>query len=235
MKQTEAFIKNVFSKIANRYDFINTILSFGTNTGIVKRLSALILKEHRPKILLDLCCGTANISKELLGSMKDHHFPLPTVDCVDFCPEMLKEAQKKLFSEPTMIRYIRSDATTLPFSDNSYDTITLGYGIRNICQKQKALCEISRVLQPKGKLFILELTRPHKYVALPMRLYLQALLPIAGMALAGQWKAYRYLASSIYAFSTDQLLELLKKSGFKCTRVSTNSFGLLTFIEAEKL
>jgi demethylmenaquinone methyltransferase/2-methoxy-6-polyprenyl-1,4-benzoquinol methylase len=148
---------------------------------------------------------------------------------------MLKEAQKRLSNEQAFIRYIRANATSLPIPDNTYDTIMISYGMRNICDRERAILEMARVLKPKGKLFVLELTRPNALISPILRIYLQTCIPIIGGLLTRQWRGYRHLAKSIYSFSTSQLIEQLHQSGFACNEIFSNSCGILTFIHAEKL
>ncbi len=233
--QKESFIKDVFSKIASRYDLVNALVSFGSNTHWINKFTRLLLDHHSPQNVLDLCCGTAMVSKSLLDEIRQRQLLIPTLDCVDFSPQMLKEAQKRLSNEQAFIRYIRANATSLPFSDNSYDTIMISYGIRNISDPKRAILEIARVLKPKGKLFILELTRPNALISPLLRIYLQICIPIIGGLLTRQWKGYRHFAKSIYSFSTPLLIEQLHQSGFACNEIFSNSCGLLTFIHAEKL
>jgi len=233
--QKESFIKSIFSKIANRYDFVNTCVSFGSNMYWINKFTQHLLDNHSPKHVLDLCCGTATVSKSLLEEVRRRQLLVPTLDCVDFCEQMLKEAQKRLSHELAFIRYIRANAVTLPVSDNTYDTIMISYGIRNICNREKAILEISRVLKPKGKLFILELTRPNPLISPILRLYLQVCVPTIGGIFTRQWKGYRHFASSIYSFSASRLIEQLHQAGFACREIFSNSCGLLTFIHAEKL
>jgi len=231
----ENFIGSIFSRIAKRYDLVNRCVSLGSHVHWTNKFVDLLLNNHTPQCILDLCCGTGAITQTLLHRIRKRNLLVPTVDCVDFCPQMLAEAQKKLSDEVALIRYIRANATSLPLPDNMYDTVLISYGIRNICNRERALQEIARVLRPKGKLFILELTRPNALVSPFMRVYLQLCIPAIGGLLTGQWRGYKYLASSIYSFSTSSFINQLNHAGFSCKEVLSNSYGLLTLVHAEKL
>jgi len=235
MKTTESIVKDIFSHIANKYDLVNAIASLGTHSHWNKRFIEIVLGLHRPQNVLDLCCGTANITKALLDEMRTRHLTIPTIDCVDFCPQMLQEAQKKLFNESALIRFLRADATCLPVANETYDTIISSYSIQNIYHREKAFEEISRVLKPSGKLFLLELTKPFPMLSPFIKIYLYTILPLIGGLLTRQWKAYAYLGSAVYSLRSEDLVEQLQNNGFHCKKVVQNSFGFLTFLCAEKL
>jgi demethylmenaquinone methyltransferase / 2-methoxy-6-polyprenyl-1,4-benzoquinol methylase len=122
----------------------------------------------------------------------------------------------------------------LPFANDSYDTISIAYGIRNIQDKEAAIREAARVLRPGGQLCILELTRPHTFIRPFHSLYLKTLVPLIGTIVTGQREAYRYLPRSIHNFSLTDLISTLSRSGFTPQMPQSLTFGIATLIIAEK-
>ena len=133
-------IKNLFDNLANKYDFMNNIISFGTHK-FIKKLAIKELNIKPNSKVLDLCCGTGD-----LGSIIKETEPTCDITGVDFSENMLEIARKR---NPKNT-YWNFDTTNLPFEKNSFDYIVMGFGLRNIVQKNKALEEIHRILKPNG-------------------------------------------------------------------------------------
>jgi len=233
----ESHIKQMFTGIANKYDLVNTCISLGRYSYWCRHFAKATLSHHQatPQNILDLCCGTASITQALLEEMSKQALPTPSIDCVDFCPEMLKLAQHKLYENSAFLRFIRANAVDLPFPDNSYDIVSLAYGIRNIPDRKKALQEIFRILRPHGTISILEVARPNTAYSPLLRLYLRFFIPLIGGLLTRQWKTYTYFGSSIYNFSHSELIEELQNTGFHSITFSSQNLGLLHTIQAKKL
>lgn len=221
----------LFDAISPKYDLMNRILSCGLNALWMKRLVHAIVNTH-PTRYLDLCCGTGAVVVQLVDSWNED--PLPTIDCVDFSPAMIAIAKNRLSTLGVPYKAFMADATALPFANESYDTISMAYGIRNIANKQAALCEAARVLRPGGTLCILELTQPHTRIRPFHRLYLTTVVPIIGTLLTGQFAAYQYLPRSIQSFSVPDLISTLCQCGFSPQMPVPLSFGIATLIIAEK-
>ena len=216
----------LFDNISQRYDRVNTLLSFGLNALWMRRLARSIL-DAQPQRHLDLCCGTGAVAAQLIRRCAQ---PLH-IDCVDFSPEMLATARNRLAH--TGVRMFLADATALPFEKASYDTVSISYGIRNIPDKEAALCEAARVLRPGGRLCIFELTRPKSLLRPFHSLYLAA-IPFLGWVMTGQREPYRYLSHSIRNFSVTECVEALLRQGF-CPQIPQAVFsGVATLIIAEK-
>jgi demethylmenaquinone methyltransferase/2-methoxy-6-polyprenyl-1,4-benzoquinol methylase len=217
-------IQNMFGSIAEDYDRANLVLSFGLH----KYWNETLVREIGPKRkVLDLCAGTGDIAKAFLNI-----FPGTEITLVDFCPEMLEIAKKKVSGG----EFIVGDAQKIPLPDASKEAITIAYGIRNVKQPLVAFQECYRVLQPGGVLGILELTRPDKKAfKLSHHLYLKTLLPILGKFVAKDKKAYSYLAQSVRNFSSPVELEKeLLSVGFRSVHKRILTFGTVTLLIAHK-
>ena len=219
----------LFDAISPQYDLMNGILSAGLNTLWMRKLVHAIL-DTNPKRYLDLCCGTGAVVVQLSSSSKK---PLPSIDCVDFSPAMIAIAQDRLSARNIPHRTHVADATALPFANDSYDTISIAYGIRNILNKEAAIREAARVLRPGGRLCILELTQPHTFIRPFHSLYLKTLVPLIGTIVTGQREAYRYLPRSIHSFSLSDLISTLRRCGFTPQMPQPLTFGVATLILAE--
>lgn len=146
MTHTPEKIQNMFNKIAQKYDFINKVMSLGTQ-DYVKKSSINALKINKHYNVLDLCCGTGDLAR-VIKKIE----PETIVVGVDFSQNMLDIAKSK----SSNIQFIHADATKLPFEDNSFDIVTMGFGLRNIPNAEKAVEEIYRVLKPNGQFLHLD-------------------------------------------------------------------------------
>jgi ubiquinone/menaquinone biosynthesis methyltransferase len=184
----------IFNAIARRYDRTNSILSFGFNALWHRKLIGEVRKEPHEKIL-DLACGTGTLTKKLAS------LPGTRVTGVDPSANMLSVAQKRLGTKEN-ISLIKGYAESLPFSEGSFAVVTVSYGIRNFAQMEVSLQETWRVLEPGGRLFILEFS-PEKGDSpgnVLKRFYIHRILPRIGWLSTGQKQAYRYLRDSVESF-----------------------------------
>lgn len=189
-KSSPQTIRALFASIAKDYDQANDFASLGRHrVWNQKLIDSISPAQH----LLDLCAGTGEIA---LGFLKTH--PQSCATLVDFCPEMLHVAQHKGQKFAQRMRTICADAMELPFPKQTFDAVTLAYGIRNVAQPQTCLQEVFRVLQPQGTFSILELTRP-SFAPLGWmhKLYTYTCLPLFGRYISNNASAYRYLAKSV--------------------------------------
>lgn len=191
-------IRGMFSKIAKSYDKGNSYLSCNMHHFWNKALARKVSEKSDVKTLLDLCCGTAEVTRQFLFSC---YLP-EKVYCIDFCPEMLELAKEKFSTFPhPPTSFIEGDAQNIPLEDNSVDGITLSYGIRNIENPLKCIKECERVLKPSGTLGILELTRPSSMILRSChKMYLRFALPFIGGIVSKDKEAYTYLSKSIQQF-----------------------------------
>jgi demethylmenaquinone methyltransferase / 2-methoxy-6-polyprenyl-1,4-benzoquinol methylase len=195
-------IQTMFSAIAPRYDLANAIMSCGVHTLWNRHLLRSLYKQ-KPRIHLDLCCGTGAIGIRLARKQNT------IVHLLDFSPEMVEIATQRAMHHnlPRFMPHV-ADATQVPLPDSSVDTISIAYGVRNIHDWEKLTKELARVLRPGGTVHILELTYPQNRL---MRLWLHKAVPFLGGCLTKNRAAYDYLTASIQQFSLEKLQAALHK------------------------
>lgn len=238
MKSNPETIVEMFSTIANKYDRANAVLSFNLHKYWNRQLVKNVLKRTKPTscAFLDVCCGTGDIALEIMKFQKTSS----EVFFLDFCPEMLKCAEKKIdlfrninIHEPI---FIQGDAQNLPFQDHQMDCITIAYGIRNIKSPEKCIQESYRTLKKDGIIGILELTQPsNKILKYSHNIYLQKIMPQLGKLIATNKNAYDYLCNSINTFiPPNELMNMLSDHNFQnVTKISLLG-GIATILIAEK-
>lgn len=225
-----ATIRAMFGKIAKRYDLANSIVSLNFQKSWNKKLAASLVHSQ---ILLDLCSGTGEIAFRWLDLQKRPKVAI----LLDFCEEMLQGACAKSspYIDKHTLKIIKADACSLPLEAGSVDGISIAYGIRNIQHPEKCFSEAFRVLQPLGKLAILELTEPSNPILNKLhRTYLDYVLPHLGGFITQQQEPYAYLAKSIQNFTKPQAIkDQLLKAGFIDVSIRPLTFGIATLIEAK--
>lgn len=210
------YVRTMFDSIVPTYDFLNRFLSAGIDNFWRRDLVKLAGKLENKKIL-DICCGTGDLTRKLLLAGGQ-------VYSLDFSFNMLKKGIDKGWLSGINIQ---ADAGKLPFTGESFDVITIAFGIRNIPDVDVFLSETFRVLDTHGSLFILELTRPeNRIVRFFYNLYLEKILPFFGGLFSGEKEAYKYLAGSISTFlDKDQLINRIKSAGFKKLEHKAKTLG----------
>jgi len=202
----------MFASIAGRYDFLNHVLSLGLD----RRWRRRAVRELAPPAdarVLDLCGGTGDLSIELALEI-----PEGLVVCCDFCPPMLARAVPKFRRKRVddRCRVLGADGLRLPFPDDTFDGVTVAFGVRNFVDMGQGLREIRRVLAPGGKLVVLEFSTPHAPVLSQLyRFYLGRVLPRLGDSVSGTAGPYGYLARTIADFPAPDLLAgHIREAGF---------------------
>lgn len=218
-------VQEMFDNIADKYDFLNGLLSFALDNNW--RRNAIRLANIKPNNkVLDLACGTGDMISQI---QKQH--PDAIIYGADFSVNMLHISQKKLGSIP----FTAADAHNLPFKDNTFDRLTMAFGFRNVTDKAMGLSELYRVIKPGGKVCILELTRPeNKLTSFFYKIYFMHLLPFIG-GLFSSKKAYKYLPDSVYKFpKRHEYRQLIEDAGFKNIHFKSLVFGAVTIAVMDK-
>jgi len=198
-------VRGMFDRIAPVYDVMNRVMT----AGLDRRWRRLAVSEvvWPGDRVLDACCGTGDLAVE--AERRGGR-----VVGLDFSERMLERARKKSGA----IEWVRGDALALPFEDDAFDAATVGFGVRNLADLEGGLRELARVLQPGGKLAVLEITRPRGALKPFFQLWFDVLVPLAGRILPGG-KAYTYLPASVRRFpGPDDLSRLLERAGFEGVR-----------------
>jgi demethylmenaquinone methyltransferase / 2-methoxy-6-polyprenyl-1,4-benzoquinol methylase len=194
-------VRSMFDRIAPVYDVMNRAMTAGLDQRW-RRLTARAVVRPGDDVL-DACCGTGDLA---IAARKAGG----KVTGLDFSEPMLERARRK----DATIEWVRGDLLELPFADASFDAATVGFGVRNVVDLERALAELRRVLRPGGRLAILEITRPRGPLQLFYRLWFDLLIPLAGRLLPGG-KAYTYLPASVRRFPGPEALSaLLGAHGF---------------------
>jgi demethylmenaquinone methyltransferase/2-methoxy-6-polyprenyl-1,4-benzoquinol methylase len=222
--QNPVYIQKMFGKIARRYDLANHMLSMGLDYGWRTRIARLVAV-HRPQLVLDLATGSGDLALTLA-----RHCPKAEIVAADFCLPML--AQARLKNVPNLTG---ADGTRLPFAENTFDALTVAFGLRNMASYEASILEFLRVLKPSGLLLILDFSIPQNVLKLPYRLYLRHFLPRLAGLLTGEKCAYDYLGESIEAFpSGKQMTDLIANAGGVAPVSRQLAGGIVSLYEARK-
>jgi demethylmenaquinone methyltransferase/2-methoxy-6-polyprenyl-1,4-benzoquinol methylase len=227
----DIFIKNIFSGIAPYIDFLSTAFSFGLSNLWRKNLISISGIKRGDRVL-DVCSGTGELALLIMKEVGPHG----SVVGIDFCEAMLKIANKKTNSRQKNISFILSDAKELGFPDDTFDVVTVAFGMRNIPDTILALEEIERVLKPRGRFLCLELTRPQKRWFLPIyKGYVFKVMPFVAKIISKTATPYMYLPRSIDAFyKREEFKHIIEECGFSEVTVHSMTIGVATLYGAIK-
>jgi demethylmenaquinone methyltransferase/2-methoxy-6-polyprenyl-1,4-benzoquinol methylase len=216
------YVREMFAGIAHRYDLLNSLLSF--NRHRAWRRQAVRLAALRPgDSALDICTGTGDFALDLYRAIG----PDGIVIGSDFCAPMIRRGKAKTDSvSQGRICMMIGDALRLPYRANSFDCVTVGFGIRNVADAQQGLVEMARVAKPGGRVVCLEFNRSESRFWRPLcDFYERRMLPRIG-GLLSRREAYAYLQASIQAFhSRKELAQLMENAGLTDVRVINLNFG----------
>lgn len=225
-------VGEMFDKIAFRYDFLNRFLSAGIDK-IWRRKAIQTLMPYRPKQMLDVATGTGDFA---LMSFKMLH--PQKITGIDISTGMLELGRKKIEKAglSNVIELKEGDSEAISFNDNSFDAVTVAFGVRNFEDLEKGLSEIRRVLSPGGRLVILEFTRPSTPVIKQIyQLYMKYITPAVGKLFSKNNEAYQYLNDSVVRFPEKQsFIHILNKTGYRNAFYKTLTFGICSIYCAEK-
>jgi demethylmenaquinone methyltransferase / 2-methoxy-6-polyprenyl-1,4-benzoquinol methylase len=226
LSKTPSRIASMFDAIADRYDFLNHLLSAGIDRRWRRRAIRSLALTGRERVL-DLCTGTADLAIAALTADP----PAARVVGVDFAPAMLRVGSEKLRRRNLNGRaaLIRGDATGTPIASASIDAVTLAFGIRNVDDVAAACDEIRRALKPGGRFAILEFGVPRiPGLRAAYLWYFNRILPRVGRLVSRDRAAYSYLPASVTAFSTpDEFVTILRQHGFLDVSAVPLTFGIV--------
>jgi demethylmenaquinone methyltransferase/2-methoxy-6-polyprenyl-1,4-benzoquinol methylase len=238
-REASSRVREMFTHIAPRYDFLNRLLSLSIDRVWRRRAAAhfadiLRLPETR---VLDVCCGTGDLSFALqrLRPGKSRDAGVRPIIGSDFVEPMLTRARAKARVANGSLAFAAADALQLPFADASFDLVTTAFGFRNLANYEEGLREFARVLKPGGELGILEFTDPSGPMAGVFRFYFQRILPHVGGAISGNSEAYRYLPGSVAKFPSPlELAALMERGGFADVRIASWNLGSVVLHSARR-
>ena len=225
-------VRSMFDSIAWRYDFLNHLLSFGTDFFWRRKAINEIGKRIDPDKILDVATGTCDLAIAALRLSPE------SVCAIDFSQRMLEEGRKKIHRRrlEKRIELVMADSENLPFDDSTYDVAMVAFGVRNFEDPRKGLGEMCRVIKPGGVVMVLEFSRPSKF---PFRyvysFYFHRILPAFGKLFSRDGNAYRYLPESVSRFPEgDDFIDLMKEAGFTDLSRRSLTGGVATIYTGNK-
>lgn len=225
-------VEQMFDNIAPAYDQLNHTLSLGIDKSW-RRKAIDWLKLYRPQRIMDVATGTGDFAILACRELQPEH--LVGTDISEGMMNVGREKVKKA-GLSGKISFAREDCTSLSFADNSFDAITVAFGVRNFEDLDKGLSEMCRVLKPGGHLVILELTTPERF---PMKqlfaVYSRLVIPTLGKLFSKDNSAYKYLPQTIKAFPQGEVMRgVISRAGFGEVRFRRLTFGICTLYTATK-
>ena len=223
----------MFDAIAPRYDLLNHVLSAGMDRNWRNRAIDALALPDRARVL-DVCTGTGDLALAAVAGRSDG----VSVVGVDFAAEMLRLGLAKVrgASLERRIRLVRGDAARIPVGDGTCDAATIGFGIRNVAEPERALAEIARILKPGGRLAILEFGQPRiPGIRTLYSWYFRYLLPLVGRLISKHQSAYSYLPASVGTFPPpSEFAKTLAATGFSHVQAVPLTFGIVYLFIAER-
>ncbi|MCC8187350.1 MAG: bifunctional demethylmenaquinone methyltransferase/2-methoxy-6-polyprenyl-1,4-benzoquinol methylase UbiE [Bacteroides sp.] len=225
-------VEQMFDNIASDYDRLNHTLSWGIDRYWRKKAIRL-LKPSRPQQMLDVATGTGDFAIQACYELKPRQ-----IIGTDISEGMMEVGRQKVQKAGLsgQITLVREDCMALSFAKNSFDAVTVAFGIRNFEDLEKGLAEMFRVLRPGGKLVMLELTTPERF---PMKqlfgIYSRIIIPLLGRIFSKDRRAYTYLPETIRVFPQGEVMQkILWQTGFKEAAFRRLTFGICTLYMATK-
>ncbi len=224
----------MFGRIARRYDIANRLLSGGMDVYWRWRLVRSV-RQTAPRHVLDLATGSGDVAFALSRSLGSH---VP-ITGMDFCQPMLDEADRKKNAAPAAryarVEFLPGDGLALPLEEDSYDAVTIAFGLRNLADRARGLAEMRRVLRPGGHLFVLEFSQPWPCIRPFYAFYLRRILPRIAGAVTGDRSAYDYLNSSIETFPARLAVSAeIRAAGFSLVQARGLTCGIVALHQATK-
>ena len=224
-------VAQMFDTISENYDELNRVISLGIDVKWRKKVVEIVGKK-KPKQILDIATGTGDLVLMMASLNPDRIVGL------DISAGMLEVGKRKIEKAKLSdkIEMIVGDSEEMPFNDNTFDAITVSFGVRNFANLDKGIKEIARVLKPAGVLVILETSNPTKFpFKQGYKFYTNFILPIIGKIFSKDKVAYSYLSESANSFPFGEAFNnILQKNGFTNTKDTPVTFGVATIYTASK-
>lgn len=234
VKEKMTRVAGVFTSVANKYDVMNDLMSLGIHR-IWKQLTMFLAGVRPGQKVLDLACGTGDLTLKLCGKVGGQG----VVVASDINYAMLEKGRARLMDKGIIgnVHYVQANAERLPFPDNYFDHITIGFGLRNVTHIDTALQAMERVLKPGGQVLILEFSQPNLARIRPLYdLYSFNVLPMLGKLIAGDAESYRYLAESIRMHPDQETLKnMMEQAGFAQVEFFNLSGGIVALHRGYKV
>jgi len=226
-------VKGVFDSVASRYDIMNDLMSGGMHR-LWKRYTIQHANARPGHVILDLAGGTGDLAREFARIVGERG----RVVLADINAAMLEHGRRRLVDAGVAgnVELAQVDAEELPFADNTFDRISIAFGLRNVTDKEGALAEMNRVLKPGGKVLILEFSEPSRAIKPAYDLYSFKVLPLLGRLIAKDPDSYQYLAESIRMHPDQEtLLGMMQDAGFERCRYNNLTAGIVALHTGYKI
>jgi demethylmenaquinone methyltransferase/2-methoxy-6-polyprenyl-1,4-benzoquinol methylase len=227
-------IWRMFDRIARRYDLLNHLLSLGQDIRWRKKVARFLVNKY-DQYILDLATGTGDQLLYLFSCSDRIDRALGT----DLALKMLDRGREKVKKRKLDDRIVfeEGDAENIQYPDNTFDAVTISFGIRNVMSVERSLSEMYRVLKPAGRVLILEFSIPQNILMRSIYLfYFRYLLPFIGSVISGDGSAYRYLNETVEGFPYgDAFCQMLRESGFQNVSMYPQTFGIATIYYGDKI
>jgi len=228
-----AKVRGMFAEIAPRYDLVNRMLSGGIDVWW-RHVTVRRAAPPPAGAMLDVCTGTGDLALAYARAAA----PGVRIVASDFCRPMLDHGIEKARKSGAQVEWVEADAMALPFPTAAFDLVTVAFGLRNIADTARGLAEMARVIEPGGRLAILEFSLPPNRLIRGFYLwYFRRVLPFLGNAVArNRSDAYTYLNKSVEEFpSGERLAELVRAAGFDRVEMIPLTFGIATLTLATRV
>jgi demethylmenaquinone methyltransferase / 2-methoxy-6-polyprenyl-1,4-benzoquinol methylase len=222
-------VERMFDSISPKYDLLNRLFSMGTDQGWRRKVMRLVAKEPVDH-LLDVATGTADLA--LMAAKQ-----VPRVTGADISEGMLGHGRIKVEKAglADRVTLVRGDAADLPFAENTFEAVTVAFGVRNFEDLPRGIAGMMRVLKPNGRLFVLEFSQPKGWLRPFFRFYFHRVMPTIGRLISKDSAAYSYLPASVDAFPEGEAFQaILRNCGGREVTAESLTGGIATLYIARK-